>query len=76
MSGKSREARVGDRARANQTVAQFGAATPASALMRRSDRLPLSVCVWIWMGAGAALWAMAIYLASYLFQVAARLLGS
>jgi hypothetical protein len=44
--------------------------------MRRSDRLPLSVCVWIWLGAGAALWAVTIYLASYLLQVAAGLLGS
>jgi len=76
VSANSREARVRDRARADQTVAQFGAATPASALMRRSDRLPLSVCVWIWLGAGAALWAVTIYLASYLFQVAAGLLGS
>lgn len=76
MSTNSTEARVGDRARADQTVAQFGAATPASTLMRRSDRLPLSVCVWIWLGAGAALWAVTIYLASYLFQVVAGLLGS
>jgi hypothetical protein len=67
---------MGDQARVDQTVAQFGAATPASSLMRRSDRLPLSVCVWIWLCAGATLWAVAIYLASYLFQVAARLLGS
>jgi hypothetical protein len=44
--------------------------------MRQSDRLPLAVCVWIWLGAGAALWAVTIYLASYLFQVTARLLGS
>ena len=76
MSAKSREARVGDRARVDQTVAQFGAATPASTLMRQSDRLPLSVCVWIWLGAGAALWAVTIYLATYLLQVTAGLLGS
>jgi hypothetical protein len=76
VSANSREARVGDRARADQTVAQFGAVTPGSALMRRSDRLPLSVCVWIWLGAGAALWAVTIYLASYLLQVAVGLLGS
>ena len=53
---------MGDQARVSQTVAEFGEGEPGSTLPRRSDRLPLSICIWIWLGAGAALWTVVIYL--------------
>lgn len=56
---------MGDRARVSQTVAQFSEAELGCAPQDCSDRLPLSICIWIWLGAGLALWAPVIYFLSY-----------
>lgn len=51
-----------DQAPVPQTVGEFCEAKPSFSQPMRSDRLPLGVCILIWLGAGAALWTAAIYL--------------
>jgi hypothetical protein len=36
---------------------------------RRSDRLPIGLCIWIWIATGAVLWLGLIYLGSLLLDM-------
>lgn len=48
--------------RVSHTLAEFGDTEPYADLQRRSERLPLGICILIWLSAGAMLWTVAIYL--------------